>query len=64
MSYYPLKSRTPISETSLHDEFKRYVELVGLDVKEVNMHRLDIHLEQMRLKVAWISGGSRVDGAY
>ncbi|MDP3111582.1 MAG: tyrosine-type recombinase/integrase [Thermodesulfovibrionales bacterium] len=34
------KSKTPISITSLHDEFKRYVRLSGLDDKEINLHRL------------------------
>lgn len=34
------KSRTPISMTSLHDEFKRYVRLAGLDDAEINLHRL------------------------
>lgn len=34
------RSRTPISITSLHDEFKRYVKLSGLDATEINLHRL------------------------
>lgn len=34
------KSKTPISITSLHDEFKRYVKLSGLDNESVNLHRL------------------------
>jgi site-specific recombinase XerD len=34
------KSKTVISITSLHDEFKRYVKLAGLDDQEVNLHRL------------------------
>jgi integrase/recombinase XerD len=34
------KSKTPISITSLHDEFKRYVKLAGLDDKGINLHRL------------------------
>lgn len=34
------KSKTPISKTSLHDEFKRYVKLAGLNVTEINLHRL------------------------
>jgi site-specific recombinase XerD len=34
------RSRTPISVTSLHDEFKRYVRLAGVPVDEVSLHRL------------------------
>ena len=34
------KSNTPISETSLHDEFRRYVELVGLGGMGITLHRL------------------------
>jgi site-specific recombinase XerD len=34
------RSGTSISITSLHDEFKRYVALAGLDVREINLHRL------------------------
>jgi site-specific recombinase XerD len=34
------KSRTPISDTSLHDEFKRYVRLAGLNEKEISLHSL------------------------
>jgi site-specific recombinase XerD len=34
------KSRTPISDTSLHDEFKRYVGLAGLNEKEISLHSL------------------------
>ena len=34
------RSKTPISKTSLHDEFKRYVELAGLDPKKIHLHRL------------------------
>lgn len=34
------KSKTPISITSLHDEFKRYVRLAGLDDTEISLHRL------------------------
>jgi site-specific recombinase XerD len=34
------KSQTPISDTSLHDEFKRYVRLAGLNEKEISLHSL------------------------
>jgi integrase/recombinase XerD len=34
------KSKTPISITSLHDEFKRYVVLAGLNAQEISLHRL------------------------
>ena len=34
------KSKTPISETSLHDEFQRYVELAGLAGRGISLHRL------------------------
>lgn len=34
------KSGTPISDTSLHDEFKRYVRLAGLNEKEISLHSL------------------------
>jgi site-specific recombinase XerD len=34
------RSRTPISITSLHDEFKRYVRLAGVPEDEVSLHRL------------------------
>lgn len=34
------KSKTPISDTSLHDEFKRYVRLCGLNEKEIGLHSM------------------------
>ncbi len=34
------RSKTPISITSLHDEFKRYVKLAGLPENEASLHRL------------------------
>jgi integrase/recombinase XerD len=32
------KSLTAISDTSLHDEFKRYVRLCGVNEKEIGLH--------------------------
>jgi integrase/recombinase XerD len=34
------RSKTPISITSLHDEFKRYVKICGLNEKEISLHRM------------------------
>jgi len=34
------RSKTPISVTSLHDEFKRYVDIAGLGEERINLHRL------------------------
>lgn len=34
------RSKGPISDTSLHDEFKRYVKLFGLDESKVHLHSM------------------------
>lgn len=35
-----LRSNSPISDTSLHDEFKRYVSLCGLDKEDISLHKM------------------------
>lgn len=34
------RSKTAISETSLHDEFKRYVQLFGIDETKIHLHSM------------------------